>query len=484
MKKEDMYEAISMLRSDLVEEADEKEQKAELKKENGAGEKTAVKNKKRIYLMRYVGIAASACIVFAGIAAYMKMQPKQPQPPTEAPLIITDIDPSGIMPDGYHLEASDIGEMFEQTERDEMLNALTNHYVKISYPILFDPFQSGILPRKFPDYLPVYQKQDISCDQKAFEDFMNLYYEKGREFMGLTPAELMPMIETYGLQDKKLMAGGAVGTGDHRESMYIFERENGLELQITDYSRLRINGEMISLSAEDLDDVIKSELNAFRTKLNEHFGTDFRDIWISRTSGSDQKPLQKVTILLYDKSASTLQNDYFETPMPEEYYKLSFNVNQGAGAIADWEDESEEAAGRLYLTQIIYHRAIQSYDQYLQVQGKAKLLTVEEAEEMLSKGYVFGFHSCPLCMASQPEVDFSEYDAVTLSYISGKNGLTVPFYHFYKKLEQDSQKLNSYAVTHVCAVALDGLEEYFEEQKLNHPSAGIMIKEIQIPDQE
>ena len=101
----------------------------------------------------------------------------------------------------------------------------------------------------------------------------------------------------------------------------------------------------------------------------------------------------------------------------------------------------------------------------------AKRISLEEAENLLYKGYVFGGHSCPLCMAAQEEVDFEGYDFVDITYISGgKNQkvVEIPFYTFYKKIGTAKNGNIIYAKTYVPAIKVSGYEEYFKNQIKYH----------------
>ena len=100
------------------------------------------------------------------------------------------------------------------------------------------------------------------------------------------------------------------------------------------------------------------------------------------------------------------------------------------------------------------------------------MLSLDEAEELLAKGYVFGGHSCKICMSEQSKVDFTEYDAVSFEYVHGNDGMVVPFYIFYKHLgasEYDKTGwMQEYAKTYVPAVEIEGLDEYFDMQAEKH----------------
>ncbi len=111
--------------------------------------------------------------------------------------------------------------------------------------------------------------------------------------------------------------------------------------------------------------------------------------------------------------------------------------------------------------------------------ARAKMLTLEEAEELLYKGYVFGGHTCRLCMAEQAKVDFEGYDYVGLEYVFGKDNnyydtVGIPFYVFYKLIETEELETHTvytYAKTYVPAVKVRGWDKYFKMQQAKHPAS-------------
>ena len=95
-----------------------------------------------------------------------------------------------------------------------------------------------------------------------------------------------------------------------------------------------------------------------------------------------------------------------------------------------------------------------------QTVGYGNQISLEAAEEMLAKGYVFG------------RKNLTDYDHVSFVYVADSDrqgmNLVVPFYVFYKKLDEwqnGSETYANYATAYVCAIEIPGLEEYFEKQK-------------------
>ena len=84
-------------------------------------------------------------------------------------------------------------------------------------------------------------------------------------------------------------------------------------------------------------------------------------------------------------------------------------------------------------------------------------ISLEEAEELLKKGYVF-CGGCPFCMAENDIVDFTDYDGVGLEHRGN-----IPFYTFYKSVGD-----GAFAYTSVPAIRVSGLEEYFSTLHTKH----------------
>ena len=113
-------------------------------------------------------------------------------------------------------------------------------------------------------------------------------------------------------------------------------------------------------------------------------------------------------------------------------------------------------------------------DNQYDVVANAKRISISEAEALLYNGYVFGGHSCPLCMSAQDKIDFEGYDFVDIEYVfeySNENGtpsIGIPFYAFYKNIGISENGNTIYAKTYVPAIEVSGYKEYFESQKDNH----------------
>jgi hypothetical protein len=215
----------------------------------------------------------------------------------------------------------------------------------------------------------------------------------------------------------------------------------------------------------DTDEQIKEKLSSFILYLNESLGKNYSDFKIIKKY--DYSQFEKVLIYLYNAQESTFPKNFKSAPMSSEYIELEFGVTRGPGTSNNWDGETNEA----FLLKIFYYENLDRENEYA-VTGKARMLTLDEAEDLLAKGYVFGNHVCKLCMAAQKKVNFKNYDAVSFEYVHGQNGIVVPFYTFYKHLgasEYDKTGwMQEYAKTYVPAVEIEGLEEYFDMQAEKH----------------
>ena len=220
---------------------------------------------------------------------------------------------------------------------------------------------------------------------------------------------------------------------------------------------MNINGNIVSLSESDTDEQIKDILRPAIDYICGTLGKKYDSIKISRRYSYDQ--LHEITIYLYNLEETTFPSNFPNYASRLNSVKLIFHADLSG----NWDGEAD----KVYLLNIDFYEMVGDPSELCYVKSKARMLSLEEAEELLEKGYVFGGHSCPLCMAEQPEVDFSEYTCVNLEYVSG-GGIIVPFYAFYKYIGETEHGIGTYAKTYVPAVEVSGLENYFNLQTNKH----------------
>lgn len=216
---------------------------------------------------------------------------------------------------------------------------------------------------------------------------------------------------------------------------------------------LFLNGVSIEIDPTQSDEEILASLAPIREQLFALFNVSFDTMEISsRYYDTWKGELSTLGILFYNKETG-------ETPI---YFKdrilLTFNYTKSSGR------------GPLQLHYYAYRTPLANR---VELQSVTQI-SLEDAERLLYNGYVFGGHRCPICMASQDEVDFTNYDFVSYEYITirafsdGRPASDIPFYAFYKKIDTLSNGCNVYAKTYVPAIEISGYEEYFEKQQEKH----------------
>lgn len=237
---------------------------------------------------------------------------------------------------------------------------------------------------------------------------------------------------------------------------YSFVIERSRKQQYTyDNCEFWLDGELVTVDPNQSDEEILDSLESVKQKLFAICGAEFSDAKVVRTY-HDFSSDDGITIIYYDASAHPL-NPYL---LISDFIAITVDRSSYKG----WWSSADERVS----TKISYRKHILSPDTLYKHSGNVKRISLEEAEEMLRKGYVF-YPGCEACMAMQPDVDFSDYDHVSFEYLtdaeSGSDWV-LPFYAFYKKIREDADGTITYAKTYVCAMEVFGLEAFFEMQGL------------------
>jgi len=224
-----------------------------------------------------------------------------------------------------------------------------------------------------------------------------------------------------------------------------------------DYEPIKFGGVDISVDRRQTDEEMISSLQPLRELLCDLFDADLPDIYIIRHYADyTETDMSSLTVYIYDKTknvADIRSNIYSDCIV---LYFRNYRMT----------DSSIVSDGVLTNATVTFHHYKKPAEEIYVKTADARLISIEEAEELLRKGYVFGGHACPLCMAEQQEVSFDEYDKVGLTYFNG-----IPFYAFYKEIGKADYNSNKvYARTLVCAVEVSGYKEYFNSQKAYHNS--------------
>lgn len=220
-----------------------------------------------------------------------------------------------------------------------------------------------------------------------------------------------------------------------------------------DDRRIETHDGYVSIMQTDSKEVIREKIAPLIEELNRAFAKNFTGIEIEYTD------YDYTCVMLFDYADCPISEGLPVVEAPLSYLKLSFATEGANNYQDDWHAEPGEA----YLLHIDYFEQTLNWEFY-----ESPMLTLEEAEELLEKGYVFSGHVCSLCEANQDDVDFSDYDTVAIEYQMRDTGYVVPFYVFYKYLKTDENGMQCYAKTMVPAVRVEGLDEYFQEQTKYH----------------
>ncbi|MCR4708965.1 MAG: hypothetical protein K5653_01760 [Clostridiales bacterium] len=477
MNSEDIYRGISEIRDNIVDEAWETEQTAAAKPEV---------NKRKPWI-KWLAVAACVCLAVGGLT--LLAGPNGSDTSEESNPGGTDSE--AVKPvDEVILNALDLGDYFGYAKTDG-----TNRYVEV-YARDFSQFKTG--EPEYADYLKVYRKKELKsselADKDMLQDMGEKHFEALKTLSGIDESDFEIVEDEYwdGLRyeaditkfeetnigDVEMPQEDDIVTDCFRMiGMASCDNYCSVWASVSKHTErgevLMIDGEPVHVLESDSDEQIMQKIGPAVEKIKALFGKDYRDIYIDRYYDWDQ--LNSITVYLYNKSDDEFpermvySNNFYNRMLPvaDDYIMLMLETDWGEGTANDSGGSKDEAV----LNNVRLYEYITKADELYEEIGSSPMLTLEEAKDMLEKGYVFGGHSCPLCMAEQPEVDFSDYDELGLEYVEGDNGLILPFYTFFKK-SYLRDGIQEYHKTYVCAVELDGLDEYFEGQEKYHGTFG------------
>lgn len=468
MKKENISDALNYIDFDMVEDVYESTKANEdlnylgpdLEKYTLPKDRLRQKNKKpKSVWLRFGAIAACFLLIVSAVIVVPMLrednpgvEPYIPNGEPWAPAIDSNVR-------NVVLSAYDVGNVFDALKDSNGTNQYTKIYTS-------SPEYLGITPLPNAEFLPIYSTNKKSLSKSELNDFIVEYLDSATEFFGINE-------KNYEIKNDEMWNGDVfleAEVSENKKGVRFTALNNSLYFYYYSIGerRLEINGEKVSILESDTDGQIKEKLEKTITYVCTSFGKHYTDIKICRDYSHQQ--LQTITVYLYSTEETIFPTNFSEEPMTSDYILLTFYTDWGSGTYCNWGGSKGEA----FLSRISLHQTAQKWNDYYKADAKAKMLTLEEAEYLLEKGYVFGGHSCPLCMAAQPEVDFSDYTFVNLEYVSDKNGnRCIPFYAFYKCIiDKDEHGIVTYAKTYVPAIEVSGYDEYFESQKDNHLNYG------------
>jgi hypothetical protein len=328
----------------------------------------------------------------------------------------------------------------------------TNVYTKENYPN-----ESMFIVPELPEveYLNVYQRNETVQPNEA--DLLALIehvYPRVEEMYDIHIPDCGIALEDGYYRSGITEAGGKrIWASNGRYGLYASWCN-------ADYSPLPIDGKVLSAGNAQTDDEIMESVSEVIPYLEQIFDLELSAYQIKRYYSSYGTDLNSLNIWLYTK-------DQVIDETLEQYDTYPVRCCTGDMICLEFGNFGNDKGDTVVCDQIRYYQSSQKlYKAYAQ----CRMISLKEAEVLLANGYVFADHVCPLCMAQQDKVDFSDYDRVSMEYVFGvdKGSYGIPFYTFYKKLTQREDGSVVYGKTMVPAIEVSGLKEYFEDQKKYH----------------
>jgi len=443
MKQEKFIDAITNLDADILDRYFMMKNDLQTKKSS----------KSRI-LIRWTALAACLALIISAMIVAPMLQKES----TDKTPHLTTQDPGNenIPPiNKVHYTAYDIAAFFNGRLAEGATNAYTKVYVSDSKYLLIDELPSA-------EYLSAYS---YGSGLKLSEAELQKFIDKN----------LVPLAASAGISipEYKIEKGDRSGNSylsvyisGTEYKYYVIAEQNqtqsviSIDMPNKFGNHINLDGEDIQIDQRNSDEDIISSIESAKNKLFEIFGRSFSDVKVVRSFNSySDHGATNVGIIFYDKDAHPL-NLTQRIPV-SDYIYVSFDN------FANTSDEIE-SDDILFATSIRYY---ESRIDVSKIEG-TKGISLEEAENLLYSGYVFGGHACPLCMENQEKVSFEDYDFVDIEYVfeySEDESATIgiPFYAFYKKIGTENAN-EIYAKTYVAAIEVSGYEEYFESQKNLH----------------
>ena len=447
MKSENIITALNDIDPELVEDA--------------VGQH---KPSQKAVLLKWGAVAAVLCLIFTLALGYFLSNPQQPilgsmpSVATSTPTFLVGPDPPVYA--GIVYTAEEIAGFFD-THKGET-TSYTEFYVPSSeYLQLHDKLDS-------PFYaLYQYSIPDIELNAGEFRTFLDPKLSRIASELGITSPQ-------YTIGET------SVGYTDHDLVVNIFDMEgywltsfhnavsNSITLSSTSDSGIMLGDVRIEVDQTKSDQEIIASLSKIKGKLFALFDVSFSNVKIVRHYDDyNNHGVTWLEVYFYNVSGHPL-NFIADGPY-SDYISLEFDNRD------NFADEDDVFVSDTVLENVtIRYRQLRSNAQTIyRPTMSVPLISLQEAEIFLGNGYVFGGHSCPICMSEQAAVDFSDYDFVDIVYIQsvklyeGPKDI-IPFYAFYKKIGTAQNGNEIYAKTYVPAIRVSGYEEYFKSQEAEH----------------
>lgn len=401
--------------------------------------------------IKWTALAACLTLIVSAIPLWALIQNRTEHPETTAK------KPPATLPiyDVAYFSVNDIAGLFAGVGTGG-----TNYYQKINVPDSSYLYLAGI---PTAEYLPIYKEDYFQDDEESFLNFVDGRLPNISEAMGRDlPAYEFTVFQAGGMR-------ASVETSDYWVLMAQDPDRNWAFVETKNGNPLVLNGKTVTVDRTKSDKEILLSLSEYREELSQMFGRDFPDAKVVRVSSEYDMEVYELIVFFYDESAHPL-NDYnwsygsYEEPY-SDHIEISFNSVYGKN-----EMENRRVFYQEYRTEV---------SDFCKPYANAKRISLERAEELLKAGFTFGGHSCDICGRQEETVDFSDYDLVGLTYISGYQDpwedlgpdnriIAVPFYVFCKQIGTTSSGYQTYAKIYVPAIEVSGVDEYLRKQEEYH----------------
>lgn len=344
----------------------------------------------------------------------------------------------------------------------------TSFYQKI-YVSSAEELQGAPIPEE--EYIAVYENNllDRELDEEELRRFVDGFSDRLSEALGSEMpectidnwSETLHIKELFGYADIGAHKMGIQQTRS-RNRFYMFSSRD----EEGNFEQIILDGQVVQVDQRQSDEEIIESLSEIKKKLFKIFGVKYKDVKVVRVYDKDSEyGVNALSVYFYNADAHPL-NELAEMPVTD-YIEIRFDNRKSH--VSDIISDGVLTDATIFNIQTRYKDIYQPVVQ-------CRRISLSEAEALLAKGYVFGGHSCPLCMVQQDPVDFTQYDFVGLTYLfegikaGGKTTkiTAIPFYVFYKYIGDSENGNQSYAMTYVPAIEVSGWDEYFENQMQNH----------------
>ena len=314
--------------------------------------------------------------------------------------------------------------------------------------------------------LPILQYSSIPSDitESALREFIDMVLPKLSTALEIEIPEYTLVCDSF-LGDPTYYHTN-IDTEDY--SIYFTEASFGIVPCVLDASTpIRLNGEIVQIDQRQNNQDVLNSLEGIKQTLFNILNVSFADTHVVRKYINEIDPnVYAITVYYYNRDESEL-NTLLQTGFAPQSGFISITFD-------NYDNWNQCAINDHLLSNVQIHYQMEATERNYPVKTQQRRISLEEAEVLLYNGYVFGGHSCPLCIKAQNPVGFSDYDYVGLEYLftQSENKPTegIPFYAFYKQIGVTENGNLIFAKTYVPAIEVSGYTEYFESQKEEHPS--------------